>query len=418
MFFQNKLMDLKENIKEGIKSVKANKLRTTLTALLISIGITSLVGILTAVDGIQNSINKSFSNLGANTFDIEDIRRNRGSSGGVKQKTYPKITYNQLLRFKERYGGPGIVSIYTVITGRAEVKYGSEVTNPNLLVRGGDENYLVVDGYDIEQGRPFSANESLNGNYVALVGSQVVDKFFDNKNPIGEKVSLLGAKFRIVGTIAEQGGASENSNIDRTVIIPMQTARIVSPERNFGYEAAVAVPNPSQMENAMAIARGLMRAIRQDMPGEKDSFQLTASKSLAERAGSITGSLQLGGFVIGFLTLLGASIGLMNIMLVSVTERTREIGLRKALGATPRKIRQQFLIEAVVICQIGGIGGMILGVIIGNVTSTLLFDADFIIPWLWMMVAVATGIVVGLLSGYLPARKAARLNPVESLRFE
>ena len=389
-----------------------------MTALLISIGITSLVGILTAVDGIQNSIDKSFSSLGANTYDIEDRRTNRGSSSGLKQKTYPKVTYNQLLQFKKKYDGPGIASIYTVITGQAEVKYGSEVTNPNLVVRGGDENYLLVDGYDIDEGRPFSADESLNGNYMALVGSQVVDELFKNESPIGKKISLLGSKFRIVGTIAEQGGASGNSNIDRTIIIPMQTARIVSPERNFGYEVAVSVTDPSQMENAMAIGRGLMRSIRQDRPGEEDSFELSASKSLAERIGSITGSLQVGGFVIGFLTLLGASIGLMNIMLVSVTERTREIGVRKALGATPKKIRQQFLIEAIVICQMGGIGGMILGITIGNLTSTLLFNSDFIIPWIWMMVAVGIGIAVGLISGYIPARKASKLDPIESLRFE
>ncbi|MEM7297323.1 MAG: ABC transporter permease [Bacteroidota bacterium] len=411
-------MNIKENVKEGIKSIKANKLRTILTALLIYIGITSLVGILTAVDGIQNSIDKSFSSLGANTFDIEDRRRNRGSSSGKKQKRYPKVTYSQLLQFKEKYEGPGTASIYTVITGQAEVKYGSKVTNPNQIVRGGDENYLIVDGYDVDKGRPFSASESVNGNYVALVGSDVIDELFEDEDPIGKRIGLLGTKFRIVGTIAEQGGASGTSNIDRTIIIPMQTARIVAPERNFGYEVAVAVPDPTAMENAMGIARGLMRAIRQDQPGEEDSFELSASKSLAERIGEITGNLQVGGFVIGFLTLLGASIGLMNIMMVSVTERTREIGVRKALGATPLKIRQQFLIEAIVICQMGGLGGILLGIGIGNLTSTVLFGADFVVPWLWMFVAVVIGVAVGLVSGYIPARKASRLDPIESLRFE
>lgn len=412
-------MNIRENIKEGIKSIKANKLRTFLTAAIISIGITSLVGILTAIDGIQNSINSSFSSLGANTFDIEDKRVDRGSSDGKKAKTYPKVTYHELLQFKEKYEGPGVVSIYTVITGQAEVKYGSKVTNPNQVVRGGDENYLTVDGYDVAQGRPFSANESLNGSYVALVGSDVIDELFeDNESPIGKKISLMGSKFRIVGTIAEQGGASGTSSIDRTIIIPMQTARIIAPERNFGYEIAVAVPDPTQMENAMGVARGLMRAIRQDRPGEEDSFDLSASKSLAERMGEITGYLRAGGFTIGFVTLIGASIGLMNIMLVSVTERTREIGVRKALGATPLKIRQQFLIEAIVICQMGGIGGIILGMTIGNLTSTLIFNSGFVVPWLWMIVAVAIGIVVGLISGYIPAYKASKLDPIDSLRFE
>ena len=412
-------MNIRENIKEGIKSIKANKLRTFLTSAIISIGITSLVGILTAIDGIQSSISSSYSSLGGNTFDIEDKRRSRGSSEGKKEKNYPKVTYHELLAFKEKYEGPGVVSIYTVITNQAEVKYGSKVTNPNQIIRGGDENYLIVDSYDVDQGRPFSANESLNGSYVALVGNDVIDKLFDdNANPVGKKISLMGSRFRIAGTIAEQGGASGVSNIDRTIIIPMQTARIIAPERNFGYEIAVSVPDPMQIDNAMGIARGLMRAIRQDRPGSEDSFELSANKSLAERMGEITGYLRAGGFAIAFVTLVGASIGLMNIMLVSVTERTQEIGVRKALGATPLTIRQQFLIEAIVICQMGGIGGIILGTIIGNLTSSLIFNSGFIVPWLWMFVAILIGTGVGLVSGYIPAYKASRLDPIDSLRFE
>lgn len=411
-------MEIRENIREGIKSIKASKLRTFLTAAIISIGIMSLVGILTAIDGIQNSIDSSFSNLGANTFDIEDYRR-RGNVDGKKAKVYPRITYAQQLKFKETYDGPGTVSIYAVITGQAEVKYGSKVTNPNQIVRGGDENYLTVDGYDVKEGRPFSYNESMKGAYVALVGSDVLDALFENgESAVGKKISLLGSKFRIVGTLKEQGGASGTSNIDRTIIIPIQTARIVAPERNFGYEVAVAVPDPRQMENATEIARGLMRIIRQDRLGEEDSFQLTVSKSLAERLGEITGYLRAGGFTIGFVTLIGASIGLMNIMLVSVTERTREIGVRKALGATPLKIRQQFLIEAIVICQMGGLGGIIFGILIGNATAGLIGSGGFIIPWVWILFGVFVGTIVGLVSGVIPAYKASKLDPIESLRFE
>lgn len=411
-------MDLRENVREGVKSIKANKLRTFLTAAIIAIGIMSLVGILTAISGIQNSISESFSSLGANTFDIED-KRNRGTEDGKKAKVYPPLRYHELLQFKNKYEGVGVTSIYTVITGAAEIKRGSKVTNPNQLVRGGDENYLVVDGYDVEVGRPFSETESVNGAFVCLVGNDIIEDLFeDNENPINEKISVLGVKFRIVGKLKEQGGATGNSNIDRTVIIPMETARIVAPERNFGYEAAVAVENPEEMEEAMAEATQIMRAVRGDRPGEEESFDIIRSETAAEQLGEITGYLQIGGFVIGFITLIGASIGLMNIMLVSVTERTREIGVRKALGATPIKIRQQFLIEALVICQMGGIGGIVFGILIGNGVASLIGSGGFIIPWVWILFGVFVGMAVGLASGVIPAYKASRLDPIESLRFE
>jgi putative ABC transport system permease protein len=411
-------MNITENVREGIKSIKANTLRTVLTAGIISIGIMSLVGILTAIDGIQNSINSSFSNLGANTFDIED-KRNRGVEDGKKAKVYSPVKYHELLMFKEKYQGEGIVSIYTVITGSAEIKRGSKVTNPNQLVRGGDENYLTVDGYDVELGRPFSSEESVNGSYVALVGNDIIEDLFDkNEDPINQKITVLGAKFRIIGKLKEEGGATGNSNIDRTVIIPMETARIIAADRNYGFEAAVAITDPAKMEKAMGQATQLMRAIRGDRPGEENSFEISMSQSLADRLGEITGYLRIGGFAIGFITLIGASIGLMNIMLVSVTERTREIGVRKALGATPAKIRQQFLIEAVVICQMGGIGGIVFGIIIGNLVSGLIGGSGLIIPWGWILFGVIVGMIVGLASGVIPAIKAAKLDPIEALRFE
>lgn len=412
-------MELLENVKEGVKSIKANTLRTTLTAAIIAIGITSLVGILTAIDGIQASIDDSFSNLGANTFDIERKRTDRGTTDGKKAKVHPPLKYAQLNEFREKYDGPGIVSLNVSITGTAEIKYQSEITNPNIYVRGGDENLLLVEGYDVERGRSFSPSETENGAYVALVGNNVVDELFDDsENPVSKKISILGAKFRIVGTLAEQGGVSGNSNVDRTVIIPLATARVVAADRNFGYEATVALSDPTQIDYSMGVAEGVMRQIRGDRPIDESSFEVRASQSLAERLGEITGYLRIGGFTIGFITLLGASIGLMNIMLVSVTERTREIGVRKALGATPQKIRQQFLVEALVICQMGGFGGIVLGIVIGNVISSFIGSGAFIVPWIWILFGVVVGMLVGLISGYIPAFKAARLDPIESLRFE
>ncbi|MEM9338754.1 MAG: ABC transporter permease [Bacteroidota bacterium] len=412
-------MNIRENIREGIKSIQSNKLRTLLTAAIIAIGIMSLVGILTAIDGIQASIDNSFSNLGANTFDIESKRPNQGSSNGKKEKTFPPVKYEQLAQFKDEYNGPGVVSVNTVVSWSTEVKYRSKVTNPNIMIRGGDENFLIVDGYNIEKGRSFSMTEIKNGAYVCVIGRQVAKALFEkNENPVGKKISVLGAKFKVLGTLEEQGGVNGDSGADRRVVIPLKTSRILGADTWFGYEATVSVADTRQMSEATGVATGLMRSIRRDPIKQENSFEVRVSQSLAEQIGEITGYLQIGGFTIGFVTLLGASIGLMNIMLVSVTERTREIGLRKALGATPLKIRQQFLIESIVICQMGGIGGIVFGILIGNLTSIFIGSTGFIVPWLWILFGVGIGMVVGLVSGVLPAYRASKLDPIESLRFE
>jgi putative ABC transport system permease protein len=411
-------MNIRENIKEGIKSIKANKLRTILTAAIIAIGITSLVGILTAIEGIQTSISDSFSNLGANTFDMESVRSNRGSRDGKEAKNFPPLTFDDLQRFKERFSA-GLVSVNAWVTWNAEVKHGSKKTNPNTRVQGGDENYLVVDGYDIVEGRSFSSSETNNGALVVIIGSEIKSALFEREeNPINKEITILGSKFKVIGLLEPQGGAGGNGSIDRMCLVPIVTARRLAAGRQLQYEATVAVHNPSQMDAATGLATGLMRAIRRDPVKQENSFYIQVNKSLAERLGEMTSVLRAGGFTIGFITLLGASIGLMNIMLVSVTERTREIGVRKALGATPLKIRQQFLIEALVICQMGGFGGIVLGIIIGNLTSQLIGVGGFVIPWVWIIFGVVVGMIVGLISGYLPAYKASKLDPIESLRFE
>lgn len=411
-------MNLRENVKEGLNSIRANKLRTSLTAAIIAIGIMSLVGILTAIDGIQSSINNSFSNLGSNTFDVESIRNDRGSREGKSAKSFPAVTYEELMTFQEKFNGPGLVSVNALVSWNAETKHASKVSNPNCRIQGGDLNYLLVDGYDIVEGRAFSQSEVENGVNVVIIGSEIKKALFENgENPINKNISFQGGKFKVVGMLGAQGGAGGDGSIDRMCLIPTLTARKLAAGRQLGYEATVAVNDPAQMDVAVGIATGLMRAIRRDPVKQENSFEIKRNKSLAEKLGDITGYLRIGGFSIGFITLLGASIGLMNIMLVSVTERTREIGVRKALGATPLKIRQQFLIEALVICQMGGLAGIILGLAIGNLTSKLI-SGVFVIPWLWILFGVMVGMVVGLISGYLPAYKASKLDPIDALRFE
>ncbi len=412
-------MNYTENIREGIKSILSNKLRTTLTALIIAIGITALVGILTAIDGIKASINNSFSNLGSNTFYITNKRAETSKRQGVTTKRYPEITYSQAKRFVDEYKGDGLPSINTSITGSAEAKRNSKVTNPNIRVNCGDINFLAVEGYNLESGRSFSAFEQQNGANVAIIGYETYKALYlENENPINSSISFLGSRFKVIGLLEEEGSSGGGSSADRNILVPMETGRKLAQGRSLRYQIGIAVNDPTAIDIAMGEATGLMKAVRKDAPGSEDSFDIKKRQSLAEKLEEITVYLRIGGFTIGFITLLGASIGLMNIMLVSVTERTREIGVRKALGATPQKIRQQFLIEAIVITQVGGIAGIFMGILIGNIISTVLNPGTYVIPWVWIVFGFAVGVVVGLLSGYLPAHKASKLDPIESLRFE
>lgn len=411
-------MNFLENIKVALGAVRENMLRTVLTALIIAIGIMALVGILTAVDGIQASINDSFSDLGANAFNIGQKFAKGGRNRGMRESISTPITYYQAQELKKKLSFSGVMGISVGVSFNTEVKHGSQTTNPNSQVIGVDENYLGLNGLELKTGRNFITSEVENGIPVAIIGNEIAEKLFGKTNPLNRFVNFLGKRYQVIGVLSSQGGNMGGNAGDRSVLVPLENARTLLKSENTNFDIKVKVSNPAEIDQVMSEARGLMRKIRHDLPGKEDSFEISKSETLAERLEEISKYLKIGGFIIGFITLLGASVGLMNIMLVSVTERTREIGIRKALGATPRRIQEQFLVEAIVICQIGGIAGIILGILAGNGVAYLLGSQKFLVPWLWMLLGVIICIVVGVISGFYPSYKASRLDPIEALRFE
>ena len=413
-------MNLLENIYEGLRSIRANMLRTVLTALIIAIGITSLVGSLTVVDGIQSSVNNSFAGLGANAFDVRNRQIYKIRKQGEKEKSYPTIDYREAKLYKEKFGKSATIGIKINVTFNAEIKYESKQTNPNTRVMGMDENYLDIKGFKIGKGREFSKSDLEIGTNICIIGVDVINQIFDkNINPLDKEITVLGQKMKVVG-ILEKKGSMMGGGDDRAVFVPLETGRKLAADRKLTFDIVTSVPNITDIDNTIEEARGVMRVVRQDEIGMPDSFSIERSDSLAKQSESITDILKMAGFGIGFITLLGAAIALMNIMLVSVTERTQEIGIRKSLGATPFLIRSQFLIEAIVICLLGGIGGIIMAIAIGNLFAGMLLggSSDFIVPWAWMTLGITVCVAVGLFSGIYPAYKASKLDPIESLRYE
>jgi putative ABC transport system permease protein len=413
-------MNIIENMMEALRSIKGNLLRTILTAAIIAFGITALVGILTTIDGMQSSVDNSFAGLGANSFDIK-VERRRGRRSGVNEKVQPPLRYVEAKKFKELFTNKttdATVSLYADVTGIAEIKYESNKTNPNTAIVGVDDNYLTIKGYNLQSGRNFNSTDlELNSN-VMIIGNEIAMKLFPQESPLNKSLQVLGQRFTVVGVLGKKGSLTGGGD-DRVALVTLETGRGLSAQRTQTFEITTSVPKVNDMEFIIGEATSTMRIIRGDQLGEEESFNIERSDALAKNFEEVTGYLRIGGFGISFITLLGASIALMNIMMVSVTERTREIGVRKAIGASPSLIRMQFLIEAIVICIMGGVGGILLGITVGNIVSNLISeDASFIIPWGWMLLGLVVCVSVGLLSGFYPAYKASKLDPIESLRYE
>jgi putative ABC transport system permease protein len=407
-----------ENILMSIQSIRGNWVRSVLTILIIAVGITALVGILTAIDSIKNSITAEFTRLGANTFTIQS-RGMRVQVGGnrYRSKNYSYISYFEAREFKNEFDFPAEVSITVNATGTATVRYESQKSNPNVRVIGVDGNYLQTAGYDISMGRNFASQEIHSGTNVALLANGLARKLFPGiENPTGRVISIGTARYRVVGILAEKGSGFGSSG-DRLVLLPYSNVRQVFSRPQMNFQIQVMPKSPQLLDIATGEAEGLFRVIRGlDVKDESD-FNIVKSDNLVNILLENIKYITLAATIIGFITLLGAAVGLMNIMLVTVSERTREIGIRKAMGANSRTIRQQFLIESIVIGQLGGLVGIVLGILAGNGVSALI-GSSFIVPWLWIFSGVALCLLVSLASGFLPAMQAAKLDPIEALRYE
>ncbi len=409
---------LKENIRIAFDSIKSQILRTILTVLIIAIGITALVGILSAVSALENTISSDFASMGANTFNLQRYQFNsQARGGGERPKVNPIISYREVKEFKDSYFYPGIqTSLSFTGTSSAEVKYEDKKTDPEVSVLGVNEFFLPNSGLALEDGRELNYFDIQNNNKVAILGADFAKGLFKDTSPIDKTISVRGVKFTVIG-ILESKGSTFGNNQDLRVLIPIEVARSIFTQANINYNISVRVGDKEMMEGAQSEAIITFRNIRGLSPVEENNFGMEKSDDLINQIFSITGYLEMAAWIISIITIFGSSIALMNIMLVSVAERTREIGIRKALGAKRSTIATQFFMETLIIGQLGGLLGIFLGILVGFGVSSLV-GFDFVTPWRAMLWATAITILVAILAGSYPASKAAKQDPVASLHYE
>ncbi|NVK27141.1 MAG: ABC transporter permease [Flavobacteriia bacterium] len=412
-----------DNFRIAVDAMKTQRARAALTALIIGIGIMAMVTLLTVTSSFESLLAGNFTQLGANTFTIQSrgMRIQIGRSGN-RPKQYPAITWDQANDFVERFGyKDAISSLSYVASGTAEIKFGNKKTDPNVQVWAGDEYYLETGGYAIAEGRGFNKQDILNSRPVAIIGQDVYKKLFDTdtegfQDAVDTLITISGERYRVIGVLDEKGSSSIFSG-DRTVFVPITKARasIGSPSR--GYSINVMAPTSELLDATIGEATSTMRAIRKLQPKEESNFNITRSDALSTILLENKEVVYIAAVVLSLITLLVAAINLMNIMLVSVTQRKREIGTRMAFGAKRYNIVVQFLTEAIIVSQLGGLLGVILGISAGNLAA-LALSTPFSIPWGWIIFALFLTFLTGIASGLYPAVKASRLDPIDALRYE
>lgn len=417
----------------ALRTVKGNTLRTALTVAIIAFGIMALIGIITAIKAMNQKFTESFSSMGANAFTIRYKERNiRFGGGGNSALTVSKkgkkekksnldriITKNEAEYFSGHYSFPGAVTSISSFGSRSNtVAYSNKKTSPNVMMFGGDEKYLDLNGYQLITGRNLTLQEVQSGQNICILGYDVAQKFFNEAadKATGKTVRINNLPYLVIGVL-ESRGSTFGFSRDNMVIVSYQNMAKNFSGSNSSYVLAVKLDDINKMNEAMGEAEAMFRGVRKNGITEESNFVLDKSDSIVEQAMNSLGFLTISATVIGLITLIGAAIGLMNIMLVSVAERTKEVGLIKAIGGKSKVVKRQFLLEAVIISVLGALFGIILGVLVGN-SFALILGTGFVVPWGWVLYGILICTAVGLLAGLYPAVKAGKLNPIEALRYE
>ena len=422
-----------DSIVLSYNTIKSNRLRTAITVIIVALGIMALISIITAVEAVNQSLTKSFSTMGANAFSLRFKERNIRFGGGPNRGDAKKtsrnsiakassegkiITFDEARAFKQRYNFPATVGIALAGPNGIIVNTDTKKTNPDVRVTGGDENYLALNGYDLSYGRDFSAMDVETGTSVCIIGNTIAQKLYGENagKAIDKIINVSNNKYRVIGILKDKG-SSAFRNADKVVITTYNNIRRIFGSENKSYNVAVMVNDIKLMDVAIGEAKGSFRPIRKLDIKEDDNFYIDKSDSIAQSLMKNLEFLKYATLAIALITLIGAAIGLMNIMLVAVNERTKEIGLIKSLGGKSAEIRAQFLWESILISLMGAVVGIIAGILFGNIVA-LLLKTGFVVPWAWVIAGVVVCSLVGLVAGLYPAYKASKLDPIVALRYE
>ncbi len=408
-------MSFSELVRMALSALGANKLRSALTLLGMVIGVFAIIVAVTAVEVISKSVTQAIESFGSSTFTVYRSWTLQVEGGKRNWQASPALTYDDFEQLRDRALLPVAYSP-EVSERNVRFRFGGDATDPVVRLEGSNEDYALNNNYEIGSGRNLTEDDVRLGRPVIVVGADLANKFFANETPIGKDIVGDRGRFRVVGVFKKKGDAF-GQNQDMMALTPITTLFNLygQPDRDLSFK--VRAPSQQLVNETMDEVIGHMRVIRRVRAGQENNFQIESNESALEEFNGVSVAVTMGGVGIGLLTLLAAGIGIMNIMLVSVTERTREIGIRKSLGARRRDVLRQFMLEAIVLCQIGGLLGIISGILAGNIVA-ILFETSFVFPWVWASIAVVGVTFFGLTFGVYPAWKAARLDPIDALRYE